>query len=778
MSEKDFTWIQTYKQLAEYLSTKENDQPHLIEILKSVGIGPFRDRSKPGEYDIELDEIDPFTFYCFLNKYKPTNNLKHLQALAEKLGFSVPTGLDGLPSSQPQAVWMFTNKYQRVNNEIARLWSLFKKSLNDSITDEDFDDVLKIRGTGKVKLTEVLFYVKPDKFFPIDGPTIPYLKEVLNIDPKFKTYSEYQRILNMIREKSNLTFHELSREAYLWNETKRRIRYWHYSPGEGAKFWNTFKDNGIVGIGWDEVGDLTGYDEKDDIYSLYVNVYGNESKHNMNSKLALYEFSKVMKPGDIIIAKRGKSELLGYGKVISDYIFDESRSEFKHIRNVEWKKTGNWMVGFSMVLKVLTDITDYETVNPKYAKYVDWLMAIMDGKDEVGNVETNQYSFPLNTIFYGPPGTGKTYNTILRAVQITENNVNISFDEAMDIYQRHVDEKQIEFVTFHQNFSYEDFIQGLRPDVDSENDLSFQKKDGVFKLIADRAMQNLRESERPELVKKPFDEVFKMFIEPLLEGDVEEIEMPMKKVSYFITGVSTKSIEFRKSNGGTAHTMSINTLQKMYEAESILDIQGLSVYYEPLMNKLVELGRVTPKVAQAVKRRNYVIIIDEINRANISRVFGELITLIEDNKRSDGETPMSAKLPSGDTFMVPSNLYLIGTMNTADKSIALLDIALRRRFEFEAMYPIYNIEGGEIYDVDILKKINEQIIATKGHDFQIGHSFFMGNNRDLVKRMNNKVIPLLMEYYMNDYKEVRQILRKAGLQIDEEFWPLRITGMA
>ena len=133
-------------------------------------------------------------------------------------------------------------------------------------------------------------------------------------------------------------------------------------------------------------------------------------------------------------------------------------------------------------------------------------------------------------------------------------------------------------------------------------------------------------------------------------------------------------------------------------------------------------------------------------------------------------------LPSGDPFIVPSNLFIIGTMNTADKSIALLDIALRRRFEFESMYPKYEIKDQEIYDVEILEKINKQIIKSKGHDFQIGHAYFMGDNKDLVQRMNKKVIPLLLEYYMNDEKEVKGILNSAGLIIEENSWPLKISG--
>lgn len=270
--------------------------------------------------------------------------------------------------------------------------------------------------------------------------------------------------------------------------------------------------------------------------------------------------------------------------------------------------------------------------------------------------------------------------------------------------------------------------------------------------------------------------MFNEFVYPLIEGEVEEIEVKMKKVSYFITSVTNKSIDFRKSSGGTQHTLSISTLRKMYEAESVLDIQGLSSYYSPLLNELLELGKDSSGKKERVEKKNYVIIIDEINRANISRVFGELITLIEPDKRSHGKIPMEARLPSGDSFMVPSNLYIIGTMNTADKSIALLDIALRRRFEFESMYPKYEIEEEEIYDVEILRSINDQIIKSKGHDFQIGHSYFMGQNKNLIERMNKKVIPLLLEYYMNDAKEVKGILLTAGMKIDEDFWPLKVSG--
>ena len=384
-----------------------------------------------------------------------------------------------------------------------------------------------------------------------------------------------------------------------------------------------------------------------------------------------------------------------------------------------------------------------------------------------------QMNYPLNTIFYGPPGTGKTYNTVHRAAEIIENKKIESYSEALKIFQENLHSK-IEFITFHQNYSYEDFIQGLRPDTENDKDLTFHLKDGVLKIIADKALKNIREAENPESAKSDFDVVFRKFMMPMVEGELDEIEVKMKKTSFFVTQISNKSIEFRKNQGDSQHTLSINTLRKMYDrGGNDIIMGGLQPYYNPILKTLLEIGISNNN---NVQRKNYVIVIDEINRANISRVFGELITLIEPDKRSHGAIPMEARLPSGEPFVVPSNLYIIGTMNTADKSIALLDIALRRRFEFEALYPQYEIDGQNIYDVEILKKINKQIIKSKGHDFQIGHAYFMGENKDLVQRMNNKVIPLLMEYYMNDEKEVKGILSNAGLKMEENSFPLRITG--
>lgn len=912
MKDENFSWVHTHKKITQYLSTKENSQKELIELLKSIGIGPFNDKAGEGEHDIELEEIDPFTFYCYIYKYGSKRRLKYLQAIAAKLNIEQPSGESGIPSAQAQKVWLFPYKYKRKNNEISRLWSLFHKELKNQVTDDDFADALEIQSIGKTKLTEAIFYINPEKYLPINGPTKPYIKEELGINPKFNSFNEYLEILSQIKEKIDIPFYELSYEAWKWNNDKRKVnywifqgnpevfnfetalrdeiladwtvsahknkirtgdkvilwitgdqsgcyalaevvsephekksslddhfwkvedkstlkadikithnfvdapilkskvdsleelrdlkvgnqgtnfsatenefesllglatnnekkRYWLYAPGENANKWTEFYDAGIMALGWDEIGDLTQYSSKKQIKQALLDVYGG-SGSKKNDATANDDFANNIQIGDIVIVKKGRGELLGYGVVESDYFFDGNLSEYKHVRKVDWRLKGEWGVDFSLVLKTLTDITKYSSDHPDYDTFYEKLMGAMG----VGNttVKEDNMNFPLNTILYGPPGTGKTYNTILRSAEIIQNRKIGSYKEAQEIFKANL-HKQIEFITFHQNYSYEDFIQGLRPDTENDNQLTFERKDGVFKEIADKALNNLLEAEKPQLSKRPYEQVFNQFINPLVEGEVEEIEVKMKKVSYFITAISNRSIEFRKASGGTAHTLSIGTLKKMYMAESVLEMQGLASYYRPLLSELLILGKDAAGKVENIERKNYVIIIDEINRANISRVFGELITLIEPDKRSHGSTPLEARLPSGDPFIVPSNLYIIGTMNTADKSIALLDIALRRRFEFEAMYPQYEITNKVIHDVEILRSINKEIIDKKGHDFQIGHAYFMEENKDLIPRMNKKVIPLLLEYFMNDKKEVVRILEKAGLAIVEDSWPLRISG--
>ena len=270
--------------------------------------------------------------------------------------------------------------------------------------------------------------------------------------------------------------------------------------------------------------------------------------------------------------------------------------------------------------------------------------------------------------------------------------------------------------------------------------------------------------------------------------------MKTDKYSFQLITLTDTYLRFRRHENKTESNLKLDTLRSLYEGTIGYKQGGLQLYYQYVVNRLEELAadikregtgahpqanlllwgdRRQAGTDEVAPPRNYVLIIDEINRANISKVFGELITLLEKDKRLGGKNPLAITLPSGEAkFDVPANLYLIGTMNTADKSIALLDIALRRRFEFKALYPIYKIGNQRFEHADVFEKLNKEIVRMKSRDFQIGHAYFMneaGNAAEsLADILNKKVIPLLYEYFLNDDKRVKEALEKAGIPVHED----------
>ncbi|WP_134043090.1 McrB family protein [Helicobacter pullorum] len=288
--------------------------------------------------------------------------------------------------------------------------------------------------------------------------------------------------------------------------------------------------------------------------------------------------------------------------------------------------------------------------------------------DAMLNKPNNQRNIPLNQILYGPPGTGKTYATINKALEILKSYDEITEipegrQEQKEIFDTFVAKGQIEFVTFHQSYGYEEFVEGIKPSV-KNGTVIYETKNGVFKNLCKKA----------------------------LEG----------------------------------------------------------------------------------KDKPYILIIDEINRGNIAKILGELITLIEPSKRIGKSEGLQLTLPySGESFGVPSNLYIIGTMNTADRSIALLDTALRRRFEFVEMMPDSEYlkdkkisDSGNTIELDrLLESMNNRIEFLLDREHTIGHSYFMDveSIEDLCKVFKNKIIPLLQEYFYDDYAKIIAALNDNGM---------------
>jgi hypothetical protein len=439
----------------------------------------------------------------------------------------------------------------------------------------------------------------------------------------------------------------------------------------------------------------------------------------------------------------------------------------------------------------------------------------------------------LNQILYGPPGTGKTYHTIDLAVQIAAPNEYLpTHSDNKAVYERLVKEKRIVFSTFHQSMSYEDFVEGIKPKT-NDGQVTYEIEDGIFKLVCEKAHSNKASSEQRKI---PFEDAFEKFVNDW-EGD-QEMKFPLRTEGYDFTiiGFNETSIKFRKSSGGTGHTLSIATLKRLYYGEVIDFKQGVGIYYPSVIKKIESYNE---EAISTPTLDNYILIIDEINRGNVASIFGELITLIEDSKRKGNDEELLVTLPySKEPFSVPSNLYIIGTMNTADRSVEALDTALRRRFVFTEMMPepellspfrlvwelfwkyeevkwedepylsketalfkLLGVDSGfnegtkyilwdEIKDhgkdesqialfqqkmpltnngvnlQKLLETINERIEVLKDRDHLIGHSYFMQvqDEKDLADAFNQKIIPLLKEYFYGDFGQIALVLGKGFIE--------------
>lgn len=426
----------------------------------------------------------------------------------------------------------------------------------------------------------------------------------------------------------------------------------------------------------------------------------------------------------------------------------------------------------------------------KYAKKAENNNDLMDSHGIIQKVlNTSIDKLPLNQILFGPPGTGKTYNTINKAVSIidglNESELNTKYKNRSDLKERFdkllIDDwdnpnGQIGFITFHQSMSYEDFIEGIKPDVTDNQTVIYDIVPGIFKVISNIARDNWLHAKEGIKEQLPFEEAFNNLKDEWQEN--QDLKFPLKRQGndYTILEFTKSSIRFRKASGGTGHSLSISTLRDYYYKRKEVKPTGVGIYYPALLRKLKSYQ---PSIISEMKEKPYVLIIDEINRGNVSQIFGELITLIEEDKRLGNDEALEITLPySKEKFGVPPNLYIIGTMNTADRSVEALDTALRRRFSFDEMQPdpeLIATKGnlkehkGFLGEIDLpllLNTINKRIEKLFDKDHQIGHSYFMSvtNLEELKLVLHNRIIPLLQEYFFGDFGKIGLVLGKGFIE--------------
>ena len=465
---------------------------------------------------------------------------------------------------------------------------------------------------------------------------------------------------------------------------------------------------------------------------------------------------------------------------------------------------------------------------PAFSIYADRTInyAIID--EDFNDKEIDKMNIPLNQILYGPPGTGKTYNTVLKAMSIIDNTEykDVSEEQYSALKARFDELKQagqIEFVTFHQSYSYEEFVEGIKPCIPEwgttdNSEVRYIGENGIFKRICKKAESPIIKSIDNNLELNDNPTIWKVSLMKTGENDIRKDCMENNRIrigfdkygetindetifddggsrvlSAFIDKMEIGDIVLSCYSEKTIDAIGVVTSEYKWNNDfpqykryrevkwlakglnhNILEINNgtkftLGTVYQLNNMSLKDVLDIVDEQEQVTSYKDndkpYILIIDEINRGDVSKIFGELITLIEEDKRIGNKYQMKITLPySKESFGVPNNLYIIGTMNTADRSIALLDTALRRRFDFEEIMPRPELLGGKVVEginlQTLLTRINERITNKYDRDHQIGHSYLMGANtkEQLERAYKNRILPLLNEYFYNESKTVAEIL--------------------
>ncbi len=697
-----------------------------------------------------------------LNKYwnNDMNHYQDLHAVSVYLSFKFP------------------NKYYVYKASIDKKATAFlgvNITCIDSEVSKEERDIITLQNYYRV-CDNVVDYISSDK-------------ELLELQQNYLSNNSYRNDDNHI-----LAWNLL----YYYGSIYSKKKYWIMEPNvANSNYWEEFKEQNMIQIGWPLLGNLSELTNKQEI-SDSLNQYYPKEGSRKNDILAIYQFVHEMSIGDIVIIKNGKYNLYGYGEIKSDYSFIDN----KHIRKVEWKKIGNYNAlsvapkgGFA--IKTLTDITDYD--NGTWAKEIIEFM----NREIVEVEEEKEYINFENKNYYWLNASPKIWSfsdiKVGETIEYTSLNDN---GNKRRIYQNFVDAQKGDIVIAYESHPVKAIVGLCEVKEKLENNIIIFKKIEYFaNPIKYEDIIDILELKEMEFLKNQHGTLFKVTKDEfnVLIEIIRELNPIVKKsyhpytVDNFLSEVyiditkynEMKNLLERKKNiilqgaPGVGKTFMAKrfaySLMVEENDDRIKFIQFHQSYsYEDFIEgiKPNENGKFTLergifydfcKEAEEHYPKPYYLIIDEINRGNLSKIFGELLMLIENDKRGENLTLAYSKVP----FHVPKNLYIIGMMNTADRSLALIDYALRRRFSFVDIEPAFKNETFQEYQKrlnsnyfdSIIKKIadlNDVISkdSSLGAGFVIGHSYFCNlkeaNKEELKSIIKYEIIPMLKEYWIDD----------------------------
>lgn len=831
------TWIPIHREAAAKLLTFKDRQSELIDLLREMEAAGLTvvslDDQNPKGHVTPLAEIDPFTFFASFNRKITEENRKAnwlFLKQAWNLQSAVPEDFTGIPIANNMSSWWFAYGYDRDPAHVPSLWNLVEQAIDKAPGEIDpglFDHCLSFKGTAIKNLTMGLFWIHPDQWLAVDGVNQAYLKQ-LGIDFKVTNFGSYLKLLDNYSKFVNEPYAEFSHKAWqagagpyvvtppaTVNEDTMPYakRHWVIAPGAGGRLWEECMSHGIISIGWDEIGDLTQYETREEVREALTEEIGGESGFKNNS-LAIWDFVKSIRVGDVVYAKQGMGRILGWGVVKSEYYFDTMRDEHRHVRKVEWKNTREVSLPEScrIPLKTLTNVDGH----PKFLEFVKSFYE----EDETGVVEID----PALRQHWWLNASPRVWD--FKDLPIGGTEEYTAYNEKGNKRQKFKYFEQVRpgdivvgYLTtpVKQIVSICEITKGMKET--KGRGFEFKKTEDLSKPVSWeelQAMPQLKDcepvinnqgslfkltNEEYEFLRSLFDEREDLpSVEPYTrEQALEELFLGEKEFDQILALLRRKKNIILQGPPGVGKTFVARRLayamMQVKDEDRAPMIQFHQSYaYEDFIQGYRPDGKggfflkngtfhTLCRQAQRDSTRDYFLIIDEINRGNLSKIFGELMMLMEGDKRGSNYALQLAYSESpDDTFFIPENLHIIGTMNTADRSLALVDYALRRRFAFITLKPEFSSgkftkllldKGADQSLVQLIiqrmSSLNELIredAHNLGWGYTIGHSFFCPVGGALPDQdwfeevVEFEIAPLLREYWVDDESRAEDELKK------------------